>query len=219
MTLFSIATAAMILLASIYASYMLQTEEDINASSIQLAEDRDYSYALLVSSQYACIHAIDSFLQSNNNFSLSSDIKSNMTSSCISGVKTLAFSSDVTAKIRSVNADIYSYQFGDIIKLRLVLTVSSSLATISQSNSIELNCQYTINDAQQEMKNIESQLKDGTLQPVNQTIYYPYWNITVLTNTVLTNNSSSTIILLRGVEQLCLSRSSNFYTIYDEVRL
>src|SRR5579883_602799 len=82
MTLFSIATAAMILLASIYASYMLQTEEDINASSIQLAEDRDYSYALLVSSQYACIHAIDSFLQSNNNFSLSSDIKSNMTSSC-----------------------------------------------------------------------------------------------------------------------------------------
>jgi len=212
MTLFSIATGAMILLASIYASYMLQTEEDINASAIQLAEDRDYSYALLVSSQYACIHAIDSYLQNNRNFSLSADIKGNMTSSCVSGVKTMVFTSAVSAEIKSVIANIYTYQYGDVIKMKLATIISSSLATLSQSNSIAINCPYTINAAQQEFTSIESQIAGGALQIVNQTIYYPYWNISVLKF-----NQNITIVMLRGYEQLCSSHSSHFYTIYDSL--
>ena len=69
-----------------------------------------------------------------------------------------------------------------------------------------------INAAQQEFRSIESQIAGGVLQIVNQTIYYPYWNISVLKF-----NQNITIVMLKGYEQLCSLHSSHFYTIYDSL--
>ncbi|MEM3684284.1 MAG: hypothetical protein QXX17_00965 [Conexivisphaerales archaeon] len=218
MTIFAFATGVMVLLASLYGVWLLQTQASINSSSIQLAEDRAYAEGFLISMMYACISSIDNLLSGSGNFEVSANISNDMQGSCISGVKTMVFTSPVEIGLSNFSIVISaSGADSELLRMHVLIYVHSYSSAFELTKDVSVVCPYSILQAQVAVAKLEQRFASGEEFPLNQTLLYPYWTITVtsyIRNTTVLYN-----LRLVGQQQLCATKPANTYQIFSSGEL
>lgn len=211
--IFAVATGAVIMVASLYGVWLMQTNIELNNTAIQLEIQKSYIEAFMLSAEYSCSTSIDNYLLSHYYFQAYEPIAELLKDACARGINSMNFSAAIQVLLSYLSVNIYSSGRGDAaISIDALVFARNSISEYRVYKELYFTCPLSILDAQKALLSIEKSFIDN--YGIRSNSSFMYQGYLVDTYYHMSNITDHYSIAIYGEQHLCNPSLSESFAIF-----